>query len=55
MPFVVPAVHDTVALWSPLMADGLAGAKGTPAGVTGVEEAEELLVPFPLVAVTLKV
>lgn len=56
MPFVVAeADHDTTALWLPLVAVGWAGVEGTPAGVTGLEAGEAALVPFVLVAVTVKV
>jgi hypothetical protein len=54
-PFAVDTDHDTVALWSPLVAVGCDGADGTPAGTTGVEAAEGGLVPTPLWATTVKV
>lgn len=55
VPFVAGAVHDTLALWSPLVAEGVPGAEGTPAGVTGVEAGDVGDVPAILQAFTVKV
>ncbi len=54
-PLESAAVKVTVAWVSPALVDTSVGAPGRPLGVTGLEAAEAIPVPFPLVAVTVKV
>jgi hypothetical protein len=55
-PFAVAALHETVAVALPAIALTFVGAPGTAdVGVTAPEDEEALLVPYELVAVTLKV
>ena len=55
-PFAIAALHETVAVALPASALTFVGALGTAeVGVTAPEGVEALLVPYELVAVTLKV